>query len=113
METGTPAPEEALDALQRELSARDSVLQFAHAAIALILALISAGVSAKMFWDLELDKVVFPVPVAIFSAVAFVYAAVRYLLGRRALKKELVSFAQLQTLRRQLNRDDASLMLPR
>ena len=113
METSTPGPQEALEALQRELSARESVLHFAHSAVSGILALIAAGAAAKMFWDLDLDKAVYAVPVAVLSACTFVYSGVRYLIGRRTLKKELESFARLQSLRRQLNRDDASALLPR
>ena len=62
--------------------------------------------------DLNPATVVFVIPVAAFSTLCFIYGFIRYLYGRRELKKELVSFAQLQTLRRQLNLDDPSALLP-
>ena len=113
METRSPGPQEALEALQRELSARQSVLHFAHAAIATILGLISAGAAAKLFWDLTLERAHLALPVAGLSAALFIYASARYLIGRSALKQELASFAQLQTLRKQLNLEDNSRLLPR
>jgi hypothetical protein len=107
------APQEALEALQRELSARESVLHFAHAAVSTILALIAAGTSAKMYWDLTGERTIYAAPVLGFASVCFVYGAIRYLIGRRVLKRELESFAKLQSLRRQLGRDDTSKLLPR
>ncbi len=105
---------ETLAALQRELASRRSVLHFAHSAVSTILGLIAAGTTSKMVWDLSLKPQleVFIYPVAAFSFVCFVYGFVRYLVGRVALKKELISFAQLQLLRRQLNLDDPSALLP-
>lgn len=113
METRSPGPQEALEALQRELSARQSVLHFAHAAVSTILALIAAGAAAKLFWDLSLEKAIYALPVAALSACIFGYAIIRYAIGRRALKRELESFARLQSLRRQLNLENPSLLLPR
>jgi hypothetical protein len=121
VETRSPAPKQALEALQRELSARQSVLHFAHAAVTSILAVIGAGAAAKMVWDLTRDQVTeageagrpWVVPVSILSAGLLVYAVVRYLMGRRALKRELASFAELQSLRRELKLEDPSQLLPR
>lgn len=106
--------QEALAALQRELASRVSVLHFAHFAVSTILALIGAGTTAKLIWDLDLkpERSDFVLPVAAFSTACFIYGFVRYLYGRRALRKELVSFAQLQALRRQLNLEDPSALLP-
>lgn len=115
MTAPTPGAQEALAELQRELAARQSVLHFAHFAVSTILALIGSGTIAKLFWDLDLkpSTVVYIPPVAGLSGVLFLYGLVRYLLGKRALKKELVSFARLQTLRRELNLEDPSALLPR
>ena len=114
MEPLSPAPQQALEALQRELSARQSVLHFAHAAVSGIFALIGAGASAKMFWDFAGgEREAWAIEVGWLAAGIFIYTVVRFALGRRALKQELKSFAQLQSLRRQLNQDDVSLMLPR
>ena len=103
-----------LASLQKELASRRSVLHFAHFAVATILGLIAAGTASKLQWDLHLNPAteVFVLPVAAFSASSLVYALVRYVLGRRELKKELVSFAQLQALRRQLNLEAPSALLP-
>ena len=109
-----PSPQEALAALQSELASRQSVLHFAHFAVSSILALIAAGTVAKLAWDVDIkpEREVFIIPVAVFAGLCFVYGLVRYLYGRRALKKELVSFARLQDLRRQLNLEDPSALLP-
>ena len=114
MELPAPGAEDALAALQRELASRKSVLHFAHSAVATILALIAAGTVAKMVWDLDIrpDTEIFVYPVAAFCVACFVYGFVRYLVGRRELQKEIASFAQLQTLRKQLNLDDPSALLP-
>ena len=111
---GSASDKAALAALQRELASRQSVLHFAHSAVSTILALIAAGTTAKMVWDLDIrpESEIFVYPVAAFSAGCFLYGFVRYLFGRAALKKELVSFAQLQALRRQLNLEDPSALLP-
>lgn len=113
METGSPAAQHALEALQRELSARQSILHFAHAAVSSILGLISAGTAAKLAWDLTPEKINLAPAVAGLSGALFVYGLVRYLFGRRALKQELKSFAQLQSLRQQLELENPSQLLPR
>jgi hypothetical protein len=103
-----------LASLQKELASRKSVLHFAHSSVSMVLALIAAGTVAKLLWDVGRypETELYVVPVAIFSALCFGYAIVRYVLGKRELKKELVSFAQLQVLRRQLNLEDPSALLP-
>ena len=116
MEPPAPASDAAaLAALQIELASRQSVVHFAHSAVSIILALIAAGTTAKMFWDLDIrpDTEIYIYPVAALSFLLFVYGFVRYVLGRRDLKQELVSFARLQALRRQLNLEDPSALLPR
>ncbi len=107
--------QDTLAALQRELASRVSVLHFAHSAVATILALIAAGTTAKMVWDLDRhpETEIFVYPVAAFSMVCFIYGFIRYMWGRKELAKELISFAKLQSLRRQLNLEDPSALLPR
>lgn len=108
-------PKAALAALQASLESRRSVLHFAHCAVATILGLISAGAVAKIYWDLDIrpDTEFLVVPVSIFSGLCFAYGLVRYVVGRKLLKVELVQFAQLKTLREQLNLEDPSALLPR
>lgn len=114
MEPPAPSATEALAVLQRELASRRSILHFAHFSVATILGLIGSGTTSKLLWDLHLkpSTEVFILPVALLSGALFIYGFIRYLYGRRALKKELVSFAQLQVLRRQLNLEDPSALLP-
>ena len=52
-------------------------------------------------------------PVALLSGCIFIYAAIRYAFGRKALRRELESFAKLQLLRRELNLENPALLLPR
>ncbi len=111
----TPASDQVvLAALQRELASRQSVLHFSHCAVATILALIAAGTTAKLIWDLDTEPQteIFIYPVAAFSTFGFIYAFIRYVYGRKELKRELASFAQLQALRRRMNLEDPSALLP-
>lgn len=105
----------ALSALQAQLESRRSVLHFAHAAVSIILGLIGSGTVAKIYWDLDIrpDTEFLVLPVALLSASFFVYGAVRYVIGRRVLKVELVRFAELKVLHQQLNLEDPSALLPR
>ena len=108
-------PQADLAALQASLESRRSVLHFAHCAVSTIVALIAAGTVAKIYWDLDIrpDTEFLVVPVAVLSAACFLYAGVRYVLGRRVLKVELVRFAELKSLREKLRVEDPSALLPR
>ncbi len=111
----TPDQKAALAALQAKLESRRSTLHFAHSSVSIILALIAAGTVAKIYWDLDIrpDTEILVVPVSILSFVFFVYGTVRYVLGRKVLKDELVQFAELKVLREQLHLEDPSALLPR
>jgi hypothetical protein len=104
--------ESELESLQSQLSSRSSVSHFAHAAVSMALALIVGGASAKMFWDLDDEKLVFAVAVASLSVGLAVYSTTRYVLGRRKQQHELQQFRKLEALRRTLQLDDPSKLLP-
>jgi hypothetical protein len=98
--------------LQKELESRQSVLHFAQGGVAMVLSLIFAGASAKLFWD----SVRSPILGFLTSALALglaLYALRRYWSGRRLLKNELEQFESLKDLRRRLRIDDPSVHLPR
>lgn len=108
-------PKADLATLQASLESRRSVLHFAHCAVSTILALIAAGTVAKIYWDLDIrpDTEFLVVPVSVLSVVFFIYAGIRYVLGHRVLKVELVRFAELKSLREKLRVEDPSALLPR
>ena len=102
-----------LELLQGELAERVSTLHFAHAAIALVLALIAAGGTGKLFWDLPAGKLHLGIPAVLFTLLLVAYSLVRYLRGRKVLGVELQRFEALKALRRTLNLDNPSALLPR
>lgn len=98
--------------LQASLATRQSILHFAHSGVSFLVSLILAGAAAKLFWDSA------KVPYLAFAVVAVVlglvsYAAVHYRKGRRELAEELKRYGDLLELRRQLQLDNPSKLLPR
>lgn len=109
METADPRVE--LERLQQELSTRQSTTHFAHAAVSLMVAMIIAGASAKLFWD----SVKVPYVGILAAAVAVglaAYSVRHYRRGKRALKGEVADFERMQGLKRDLGLDDPSKLLP-
>jgi hypothetical protein len=101
-----------LEQLQERLATRHSILHFAHAGVSVIVALIFGGAAAKLFWDSA------KVPVLGFVATAvalglLIYGLVRYSKGRRELAEELKRYGDLLELRRRLQLDNPSKLLPR
>ena len=101
-----------LERLQKELEARESTMHFAHAGVSLLFAVILAGASAKLFWD-SIRLPILGIAAAVCSATLMCYSVIRYLRGQRALKWELQRYQLLRALRRSLNIDDPSALLPR
>jgi hypothetical protein len=101
-----------LERLQSRLSTRDSILHFAHAAVSVLVAAILAAAG----WKMNLDGVAAPsghlAPLGV-AGVLTLYAATRTVWGLRALKRELVAFESLKSLRRTLQLDDPSALLPK
>jgi hypothetical protein len=101
-----------LDRLQERLATRQSILHFAHAGVSVISALIFGAAAAKLFWDSA------KLPVLGFGAAAvalglLIYSGVRYAKGRRELTEELKRYGDLLELRRRLQLDNPSALLPR
>ena len=100
-----------LERLQQKLEARQSTMHFAHSGIAFLAAVILAGVAAKLFWD-ALRPPLLGITAAVLSAALVLYGAYRYVTGSRFLKEELRNYEMLRALRRSLNIDDPSALLP-
>lgn len=99
------------DASLAKLSARQSTLHFAHAAVSTFLCCVFGGASLKLSIDTEHawapDLIV---PAAIIAGTAALYAIVRLVMGRFVLAKEVVEFETLQSLRRQLKLDEPPML---
>src|SRR5262245_6803383 len=102
-----------LDTLQAELNARRSTFHFAHAAVSLLIAVLTGCTGAKYYWDYRLEELPTLSAVVGLSAALFVYGFVNWAMGRRALKRELTLFDELKGLRQNLGLDDPSALLPR
>jgi hypothetical protein len=97
--------------LQARLSARDSILHFAHAAVSGL----GAGMALTAAYHLiRLGSAgVWPkVALAVGGLLAF-YALVRVFLGHAALRRELVDFEALRAVRRELDLEDVAALLPK
>jgi hypothetical protein len=101
-----------LERLQKELEARESTLHFAHAGVSLLFAFILAAAAVKLFWD-SIRVPILGFVAAFCSLGLLCYSLYRYLRGQRALKWELQRYEHLRSLRRSLNIDDPSALLPR
>jgi hypothetical protein len=101
-----------LERLQESLATRQSILHFAHTGVSFIVALILAGAAAKLFWDsAKVPKLAFVVTALALGLVS--YGVVRYRKGRRELAEELKRYGDMLELRRRLNLDNPSALLPR
>ena len=120
MSAETVESREELERLQAELSSRRSIVHYAHAAVALLATLILGSALAKLYVDQ--DRLVgwensewrtAAYGLAAVAAGTFLYAAVRAVIGRGAMKREAQKFERLQAMRRKFNLDDPSALLPR
>ncbi|MHB8873576.1 MAG: hypothetical protein ACYC8T_07810 [Myxococcaceae bacterium] len=102
-----------LDVLQGELATRDSIENFAYSAVALVCALIAAGATGKLLWDLPEKNLILGVPPAVATALLMAYSLVKYLRGKRLLAVELRQFESLKALRADLHLDNPAALLPR
>lgn len=101
-----------LERLQKELEARESTLHFAHAGVSFLFAVMLAAAALKLFWD-SIRLPILGIAAAVCSAGLLAYAMFRYRRGQRRLKWELQRYEHLRSLRRSLNMDDPSALLPR
>ena len=98
--------------LQASLATRASVLHFAHAGVSLLVAMILSGAAAKLFWDsVKVPYLGFVLVAVVLGLVS--YSWVHYRKGRRELAGELKRYGDLLELRRQLQLDNPSQLLPR
>lgn len=112
--------EQELERLQAQLSARRSIVHYAHAAVAVLAALILASAFVKLYVDQ--DRLVgwgnstyraTGHGLLLAGGASLLYAAVRAVLGRRWMRREAEQYARLLTLRKTLKLDDPSALLPR
>jgi hypothetical protein len=101
-----------LERLQGSLAARQSILHFAHAGVATLVAFILGGTAAKLFWD-SLHAPVMGFVVTAMALGLVGYGLAHYLWGRRELAGELMRYGDMLELRRRLRLDNPSLLLPR
>jgi hypothetical protein len=98
--------------LQASLATRQSILHFAHAGVSCLVAMILAGAAAKLFWDsAKVPYLGFLIIAAVLGLVS--YGVVHYRKGRRELAEELKRYGDLLELRRKLQLDNPSKLLPR
>lgn len=102
-----------LDTLRRELSARQSIVHFAHAAVATLAALICTGLSFRLKVEVEDWLNMMAVPAAWAAMALLGYAIVRAIFGYRAMRSEAIKFEHLKLQMRTLGVDDPSTLLPR
>lgn len=100
-----------MESLAAELSSRKSTVHFAHAGVSMVWSLIIAGAAAKLSWDSWHHWWV-GVSVGVVSLGVWLYSMRHYRLGKKVLAQELERFEVLKTLRRKLQVDDPSALLP-
>jgi hypothetical protein len=101
-----------LERLQKELEARESTLHFAHAGVSFLFALMLAAAAIKLFWD-SIRLPILGIAATGCAIGLLAYSGFRYWRGQRALRWELQRYEHLRSLRRSLNIDDPSALLPR
>jgi hypothetical protein len=104
-----------LDRLQAQVATRASTLHQAHAAVATFLSLLAFSFAALSTWGkyaTEAAGQLAPIGIAC-GAVLLLYTAFRFVLSLRANKREREIIAQLVSLRRELQVEDPSALLPR
>jgi hypothetical protein len=105
-------PRAQLERLQKELEARQSVSHFTHAGIAFLASMVLAASAVKLFWD-SIRTPILGICALVISVFLAVYGTYRCVRGKRDYRRERERFELLQSLRRHLNIDDPSALLPR
>ena len=105
-------PRAELERLQKELEARQSVSHFTHAGIAFLASLVLTATAVKLFWD-SIRTPILGISAMVLSVFLAAYGAYRWVRGKRDYRRERERFELLQSLRRHLNIDDPSALLPR
>ena len=107
-----PSARAELERLQSELADRRSIVHFARAAVAVTASLILACAAAKLFWDSAKVPYLGFVATGLALAAAF-YSLAQHRRAKRLHAQENERFQTLQALRRTLQLDDPSALLPR
>jgi hypothetical protein len=103
-----------LDRLQDQIATRLSITHFARGAVATIFSLMIYGLAALFEWGKNgRDVTPYALPVAGVASLLMLFALSRFWLGYRAHLREVVLFAELKSLRRELKLEDPSALLPR
>lgn len=102
---------ETLEKLQTELSARQSIVYFAHAGVSSVFAFILLGASMKIVWDAKQSYYV-ALAVFVIAAAIVAYAIVRIRDGQKALRAEEARYDEMLKLRQALKLDDPAALLP-
>jgi hypothetical protein len=102
-----------LDRLQAQVASRTSIVHLAHGAVSTLFALMILALAGLFEWGKNVrDVTAYAPPVALAGLALLLYAASRYVLAYRAHLREVVIFAELQSLRRELRLEDPSVLLP-
>jgi hypothetical protein len=103
-----------LERLQAQIATRLSITHLARGAVATVFSLMIYGAAALFEWGKNtIDVAPYALPVAGVASALFLFALSRFWLGYRAHLREVVLFAQVQSLRRELKLEDPSALLPR
>ncbi|HEY8212323.1 MAG TPA: hypothetical protein VIG99_32795 [Myxococcaceae bacterium] len=103
-----------LDRLQAQIATRASITHLARGAVSTIFALMIYGMAGLFEWgkDNVFNAAPYALPVAVAASALMIFALSRFWLGYRAHLREVVLFAELQSLRRELKLEDPSMLLP-
>jgi len=104
-----------LDRLQAQIATRTSILHLAHGAVSTIFSLMIYGLAALFQWGKHKPDAVTPhyaLHVAGAASALLLFSLTCFWLAYRAHLREVVLFAELQSLRRELKLEDPSLLLP-
>lgn len=103
-----------LDRLQAQIATRLSITHLARGSVATIFSLMIYGLAGLFEWGKNVhDEAPYALPVAGVASLLMLFALSRFWLGYRAHLREVVLFAELQSLRRELKLEDPSALLPR
>jgi len=101
-----------LDRLQAQIATRLSITHLARGAVSTIFSLMIFGLAGLFEWGKTPRTVPYALPIAVAASLLLLFALSRFWLGYRAHLREVVLFAELQSLRRELKLEDPSMLLP-
>jgi len=102
-----------LDRLQAQIATRVSITHLARGAVITIFSLMIYGLAALFEWGKTPRLMPYAPAVAGVASLLMLVALSCFWLGYRAHLREVVLFAELLSLRRELKLEDPSALLPR